>query len=561
MGDMREQVRADAIDLWSKLRFDAARGEVWLGEHRMLLLHARSLGGFRNQLLKSLGPDRASALLLRMGFDSGSQDARLARTLVGDGALEDVFLLGPRLHSLEGVVRVETIFSELDLARGSFRGEFHWESSWESETHVEEFGFGDRCTCWNQVGYASGYTTAFMGKPIYFRETMCRSRGDPHCTIIADTDIPLDPDDPLVRAFQPDDIAGELRDMADELEQLRAYLRQDLEPGSLIGRSPAFRSAFDLLRKAAATPITVLLLGETGVGKEMFARWLHDNGPRAKGPFVAINCGAIPADLIESELFGVEKGAFTGADTGRPGRFERADGGTLFLDEIGEMPLTAQVKLLRALQTGEIERLGGRAPRKIDVRIVAATNVRLQQAVDQKLFRADLYYRLNPYPIAIPALRERQGDIPLFVDNFVKRLARRYGKPIHGVSDRAMRALVEYDWPGNIRELENLIERGVLLTQPGGYIELDNLFAGPHPGGPSAGVVDDQGQACPEDDGGWPDPRMMEDLSLAPVEAAMIAEAIRRASGNVAEAARLLGWTRRQLDYWIKSRTNGGSLP
>jgi len=547
-----DQGAADRIDLWSKLRFDASSGTVWLGEQRMLLLHARSLGAFRNQLIKSLGEERAGALLLRMGFDSGAQDALLARALVGDGALEDVFLLGPRLHSLEGVVTVEMVSSELDLDTRSFKGRFRWSSSWESETHIEEFGQGDHCTCWNQVGYASGYVTSFLGKPVYFHEDKCRSKGDPHCEIFADTEAPITESDPIAVALRPSNIAGEIQELSDELEQLRAYLRQDLEPGSLIGRSKAFMSAFNLLKQAAHTPITVLLEGETGVGKEMFARWVHDNSPRRDGPFVAINCGAIPADLVESELFGVESGAFTGALKSRPGRFERADGGTLFLDEIGDMPLSSQVKLLRALQTGEIERLGDSRARKLDVRIVAATNVDLQHAIAAKTFRSDLFYRLNPYPIRIPPLRERREDIGLFVEVFVDRLARRYGKSIRGVSDKALRALTAYSWPGNIRELENVLERGVLLTRPGCNIEIESLFVGQAEGEPSTMSVAQTGLVTAMPSSG-DNAVQMADLSIARLEAQLISEAMRRAKGNVAEAARLVGWTRRQLDYWLKS--------
>lgn len=554
MGELEGKVAADRIDLWSRLHFDTGTGTVWLGEHRMVLLHARALGAFRNQIVASLGEHRASGLLLRMGFDSGTQDARLARTLVGEGSLEDVFLLGPRLHSLEGLVKVETISSELDLENCSFRGEFRWESSWEAETHLEEFGVGDHCTCWNQVGYASGYVTSFLGKPVYFRETMCRGKGDPYCTVVADSEAPVSITEPMLAALQPDDIAGEIRELSDELQQLRAYLRQDFETGSLIGRADSFMAAFNLLKRAASTPITVLLLGETGVGKEMFARWLHDNSARRQLPFVAINCGAIPPDLVESELFGVEAGAYTGAGQSRAGRFERADGGTLFLDEVGEMPLAVQVKLLRVLQTGEIERLGDTRTRKVDVRIVAATNVALQEAVDAKRFRADLFYRLNPYPIIVPPLRDRRGDIPLFASMFVDRLAKRYGKVLHGMSDRALQALMAYPWPGNIRELENVIERGVLLSAPGGYVELDSLFLGGAGDSPAGGAfVDDHGAVH-----GRPDDLRslvsgLFDLAAERIEDALVSEAMSRADGNVAEAARLLGWTRRQLDYRLRT--------
>jgi len=188
-------------------------------------------------LIKSLGADLASALLMRMGYDSGAQDAELARKLVGQTTLEDMFLLGARLHSLEGMVKVETVSSELDLDKGIFRGEFRWTDSWEAEVHIENFGIGEFCACWSQIGYASGYVSSYLGRRVVFRETMCRSKGDPCCYIIADTAENLADDDPQLRAFLPDDIAGELDKMADEISQLRSYLRHDPQPGSLIGRS------------------------------------------------------------------------------------------------------------------------------------------------------------------------------------------------------------------------------------------------------------------------------------------------------------------------------------
>jgi transcriptional regulator with GAF, ATPase, and Fis domain len=212
--------------------------------------------------------------------------------------------------------------------------------------------------------------------------------------------------------------------------------------------------------------VSVLLTGETGVGKERFARALHTLSDRAGGPFVAVNCAALPAELIEAELFGVEKGAYTGAHATRAGRFERADGGTLFLDEVGDMPLPAQAKLLRVLQEGEVERLGAEQPRKVNVRLVAATNVDLEAAVAAGRFRRDLLYRLNVYPIAIPALRERTADIAPLAQHLLQRYAAQHHKRLLGFSDRAMAALQAHDWPGNVRELENLVERGVILACP-----------------------------------------------------------------------------------------------
>lgn len=232
----------------------------------------------------------------------------------------------------------------------------------------------------------------------------------------------------------------------------------------LIGSSPKFRAVLDDLRTVAPADCAVLLQGETGTGKEEIAHAIHDASPRRRHRFVPVNCAAIPAALLESELFGYERGAFTGAVSPRVGRFQVADHGTLFLDEIGELPIELQPKLLRALQQQEFERLGCSQSVRVDVRVVAATNGDLLAKVRRYRFRADLYYRLNVFPITLPPLRERDGDIALLVAHFVRMFAERYGKSIEHIPDNVMKALEEYTWPGNIRELQNFVERSVILT-------------------------------------------------------------------------------------------------
>jgi len=233
----------------------------------------------------------------------------------------------------------------------------------------------------------------------------------------------------------------------------------------LIGSSPKFRDVLEDVRTVAAVDCAVLIQGETGTGKEVIARAIHDGSPRRQHRFVAINCAAIPATLLESELFGFERGAFTGAMTPRIGRFEAADRGTLFLDEIGELPIELQPKLLRAIQEQEFERLGSSQATRVDVRIVAATNQNLEQMVAERRFRMDLYYRLNVFPITLPPLRERAGDIPLLVDHFLRTSTCRHGKSIELIPEDVIKALIRYNWPGNIRELQNFVERSVILTK------------------------------------------------------------------------------------------------
>src|SRR3984957_6962725 len=232
----------------------------------------------------------------------------------------------------------------------------------------------------------------------------------------------------------------------------------------LIGASPRFRAVLDELQVVAPADCTVLIRGETGTGKEVVAKAIHDASPRRHSPFVAINCAAIPAGLVESELFGHERGAFTGAVNKTMGRFQAADRGTLFLDEVGDLPLELQPKLLRVLQEQQFERLGGREALQVDVRVIAATNQDLWGMVQERKFRADLYYRLNVFPIELPPLRERGDDIRLLIEHFVEKFSRRQGKSIECIPDEVMEALKRHDWPGNIRELQNVIERAVIMT-------------------------------------------------------------------------------------------------
>ncbi|MGE0482561.1 MAG: sigma 54-interacting transcriptional regulator [Gammaproteobacteria bacterium] len=547
----------EQFNLRARLRFDAANGHIWLDEHRMLLLHARAMGALRTELFKTLGPERARGLLARMGFASGQQDAELARKLLGSGDDEDVFRIGPQLHGFEGLVKSEIRHAEFDWERGSFRGEVVWENSWEVESHVHNFGTSDTPVCWTLIGYASGYVTGFFNRFIVFREVQCAGCGA-ECCVLEGKPAEDWGDDGYLDYFRADDLERELADLREELARLQDAVDRRAHPDDVVGSSRRFREAYALVEKAAASPVTVLLLGETGVGKEVFARSLHAQSARAERPFVAVNCAAIPPDLFEAELFGVRKGAFTGALADRPGRFERADGGTLFLDEVGDLPPAAQVKLLRVLQSGELERLGDEHTRRVDVRVVAATNIDLEQAVSAGTFRADLYYRLATYPVHVPPLRERRGDIPLLAAARLRKLEAVYHKKLKGLSDRGLQALMAYNWPGNVRELENIVERGVLLAEPGGWVEAEHLFAGTTSQGAPAGVaMGPEGRLPGAHDAARN--RLCEELlgegfDLRAHEERLLELAVARAGGNLARAARLLGLSRRQLAYRLRER-------
>ena len=326
--------------------------------------------------------------------------------------------------------------------------------------------------------------------------------------------------------------AMELRTLRAENRELRAELGQRYEFDNIVGRSAAMREVFATVERVAPTRATVLMCGESGVGKDLIARAIHHHSPRDGRPFVKINCTALPENLMESELFGYEKGAFTGANTTKPGKFEQADTGTVFLDEIGDVPASVQVKLLRILQEREFERLGSNKTRHIDVRVLAATNVDLRAALEQGTFREDLYYRLNVLPINIPPLRERKEDIPFLAEHFVKKLRKDLGTPVQSISEAAIQRLLDYHWPGNVRELENVIERSMVLAT-GAVLEAGDIKLDLAPKTRVAAV-----------DGFLP-----EGMTLDDYERSIIREALHRANGNKSQAARLLGLTRNALRY------------
>jgi two-component system, NtrC family, response regulator AtoC len=313
----------------------------------------------------------------------------------------------------------------------------------------------------------------------------------------------------------------------------------------IVGRTDAMRDVYALIEKVAPSPTTVLVTGESGTGKELVARALHEHSDRRNGPFIQINCGAIPENLFEAELFGYERGAFTGAVTQKPGRFEVAHGGTLFLDEVSELPRDMQVKILRALQDRKIDRVGGLKPIEVDVRLVAATNIDLGKAVHAGTFREDLFYRLNVVPIRLPPLRDRREDVPLLVEYFLKRFNVRLGKSVARVSPEALAALLEFPWPGNIRELENLMERCVLLADAD-TLGLDDL-PGMHGG---AGARAEDPVRDEELDGLGLKEYVR--VHTAKLERTRIQRVLDAEDGNVTRAARKLGISRKSLQTKMK---------
>jgi DNA-binding NtrC family response regulator len=354
------------------------------------------------------------------------------------------------------------------------------------------------------------------------------------CLQAGATDFILKPADPQALAVS---ISRALGTRA--LKREVAYLRDIAQQGDdrPLGQSAAWKKVVANIEAAAPTGATVLLRGESGTGKELLARLIHRLSPRANGPYIRVNCAAVPIDIWESEFFGHRKGAFTGAASDREGRFHLADGGTLFLDEIGAMPLAAQAKLLRAIQDGEFDRIGDVQPTRVDVRFVAATNSDLEAEIKRGQFRQDLYYRLAVLEIHVPALRERPDDIPLLATRFAAEVARRLGRPAADIGPETAARFMTYSWPGNVRELQNVIERALILNPEGG---LDQLDLAPEAGmAPSSFAAESQG-----------------DLNLRSVmnryEKDLLVEAQRRSKGVRKEAARLLGIDPRNLNYYLR---------
>ncbi|MCG7988332.1 MAG: sigma 54-interacting transcriptional regulator [Candidatus Thiodiazotropha weberae] len=548
------------FNLPSELNLSLEEGRIYLSDQRMIMLHIGAMGSLRKELIETLGIERARGLLTRMGYASGVRDAKLARKLMPNASDEELMLMGPKLHMVEGIVKVSPIKIDVDIANGRYFGDLIWEHSYEADVHIEQFGVHTESVCWTQIGYATGYTSEIVGRFILYKEPECCGMGDRHCRNVGkpveewEGDVEED-----LKYFNPDHIADQLLKLQEEVAHLRYSLDEETAPGDMVGNAPPFLKTCEMLKKAGESNVTVLLLGETGVGKEMFARALHSISSRAERNFIAINCAAIPESLIESELFGVEKGAYTGAQHSRPGRFERAHGGTLFLDEVGELSPAAQAKLLRVLQEGEFERIGDSRTRKVNVRLVAATNVDLQQAVDAGKFRADLYYRLNIFPILIPSLREREDDIPALVDRFLEKYTALHGKRTPGITERALRALKNYGWPGNIRELENIIERGVIITANDTHIDLPNLFPelSVEPAATAQTKTSTLEDSSNPQSSGLTFDRMLDqildqNIPLGTVENRLLDRAVERARGNLASAGRMLGLTRPQMAYRLK---------
>jgi len=475
------------LHLLDLLELRPDEGLIRFHDQRMLLQGAAAMGLLRKALLETLGLETARRLLLRFGYADGYHDAVSFREHLGWRDPLEGLRAGTSLHTLEGIVHSTPGDLRFDGATGAFTGTLSWRNSYEAEQHLIHHGRSETPVCWTLVGYASGYASACIGRDVYFRETTCAGRGDAGCQLEGRDARSWGPELETLRFdFQGADLrkevtslrAAALRKKRELARRERALARLEVEMDIVRGRaaryasshrfvarSPAMADMLEMAARVAPLDTTVLVCGESGTGKEFIARMIHDESERSNGPLISVNCAALTETLLESELFGHVRGAFTGAVRDKAGLFELAGGGTLFLDEIGEIAAPLQAKLLRALQEREIRRVGGDRAIKVNVRVIAATNRDLRKAVANGTFRDDLYFRLGAFVITVPPLRERPEDIPYLVHEFLRRAAQRLGKDVRGISAEAMANLVAHPWPGNVRELEHAIERAVILAR------------------------------------------------------------------------------------------------
>jgi two-component system, NtrC family, response regulator HydG len=478
-------MKLDDLDLRDLLEFDPKGGPIRFAGERAILLDTMALGTLRKTLIDTVGLGAARGLLTRFGYAHGRRTASTMKTALPWDSNEEWRLAGGRLHRLQGLVVSTPVAPGAGVGGPTPFVEVQWNDSFEAEQHLIHMGRCREPVCWQQCGFVSGYLSYANQREIFCFEVRCRGRGDAVCHMVCR------PRDEWTGEFaaqlayyETSSLDAALEDAAHKLKQaerkLRARERQlapyraELETSGLTVNSPAMDKVIELARRVAHVDSTVLVTGESGVGKERLARLVHHESARAAQPLIAINCGALPEQLLESELFGHAKGAFTGASQDRAGLFEAASGGTLFLDEIGEVSPAMQVKLLRVLQEREIRRVGENKHRTVDVRVIAATNRDLAAEVKAGRFRQDLYYRLHVVELAVPPLRQRRADILPLARVFLAQVAGRTKARATSFTAKAAEQLQRYAWPGNVRELENAIERAVVMAS-GALIDVGDL--------------------------------------------------------------------------------------
>ncbi|MBK7045650.1 MAG: sigma-54-dependent Fis family transcriptional regulator [bacterium] len=478
-------MRVEDLNISELLEFDSEQGVVRFAGQRAVIIDTTANGNLRKELVNQFGFTTARAILTRFGFVQGWRMADAMEDLFQWESETDWHHACGRIHMLGGMYRLGPREDESLTGDG-----LTLVDSYEAEQHLAHLGRSESGVCWTICGLTSGYLSRALGKEIYVLEDHCIGRGDAACHLIGRTHEEWgDERAAELRFFRSENlrewIEPSLHLITENLKETekKLYVRQSVlaraepsttDPLGMVARSVPMRRVVDLAKRIAKVDSAVLITGESGTGKELIAHLVHDESARATGPFVAVNCGAITESLLESELFGHARGAFTGAVQHRSGLFEAANGGTLLLDEIGEVSPGMQVKLLRVLQEHEIRRVGENRSRPVNVRVIAATNRELSTDIANGQFRKDLYYRLNVIELHVPALRNRRADILPLARILLAQVSLRYRSSVTGLSPRAADQILRYDWPGNVRELENAMERAVAIGQ-NNLVEIDDL--------------------------------------------------------------------------------------
>jgi len=464
-------MRVESLDLKELLELDPAGGLVHFAGQRALIFDAVAQGLLRKELIDTFGIRVARGILSRFGYVHGRRMAEAMKTKFHWDSDDDWRRAGAKIYALQGLFMLEPGSAAAFGPEGGT-----WRVSYEAEQHILHLGLSDYPVCWTLCGLTSGYLSFATASDVYALEDRCMGKGDVAChvTIKPAAQWGAEYQDQL-SVYNREDLDEALKEVAQALKRTEQQLiertrklaqvaKVEEDPAGIVARSAQMRRVMDLAKTIAKVDSTVLITGESGTGKERIARFVHDHSDRAAGPFVAVNCGAISETLLESELFGHARGAFTGATMDRAGLFEAANGGTLFLDEIGEIPLSMQVKLLRALQEHEVRRVGENKNRPINARIITATNKDLVPELVAKRFREDLYYRLKVVELSVPPLRQRKEDLLPLARILLAEAALRMKRSVDRFTASVADRLLGYAWPGNVRELANVMERAVAVS-------------------------------------------------------------------------------------------------
>ncbi|MEO8215585.1 MAG: sigma 54-interacting transcriptional regulator [Acidobacteriota bacterium] len=467
-------MKSTDLNLSELLSFPPHGGPIHFGPLRVLLMDASAMGLLRKELIEGLGWTATRILLSRFGFANGWRAAESLRLDFPWDSEDEWREAGSYLHMLFGHVVVAE--RPPDEEPGSDVFHAVWKDSYEAEQHLLQIGQSDEPVCWTLTGFVGGYMSRTRGRDTYARESRCRAKGDATCHVTARSReqwIELGSDESALfhRESMYDDLAMVTETLKNTERSLRRHVRQIysgsgdvVDSSGIVAASDSMKRTLDMARRVARVDSSILITGESGVGKERVARLIHEESERVTRPFIPLNCGAVTESLLESELFGHVRGSFTGATQDRIGLFEAAHHGTIFLDEIGELAQSMQVKLLRVLQEHEIRRVGESRTRKVDARVIAATNRDLAEEVASGRFRDDLYYRLRVIELRIPPLRERRQDILPIARRVLAQLSRKLQREMSGFTSAAADLMLRYPWPGNVRELQNAVEHAVVLA-------------------------------------------------------------------------------------------------